>query len=83
MVLLSALLWIIQIYSIIIIIRSVLTWFPNLDYRNPLVKFIIDITEPVLRYVRQIVPPQNGIDFSPMIVILGLFVFRMLIVGIF
>lgn len=64
--------FLLQTYSIILIIRSLLTWFPNVDRSNPLVQFLYDITEPVLRPVREMFPPQGGIDFSTMIVIIGI-----------
>jgi len=38
---------------------------------NPIVRFLRQITEPVLRPVRQLVPPEKlgGLDISPIIVI--------------
>jgi YggT family protein len=77
--LVSVLLMLIQAYIIILIIRSLMSWFPALDYRNPLVKLIYDLTEPVLRPVRERVGIQNGIDFSPIIVFIGLYVLSIMI----
>jgi YggT family protein len=75
----SLLLMLIQAYIIILIIRSIMSWFPNVDYRNPLVKLVYDLTEPVLRPVRERVGVQNGIDFSPILVFIGLYVLSIMI----
>lgn len=60
------------IYMWIIIIRALLSWV-NPDPHNPIVQFLYSITEPVMNKVRQLVPMSGiGIDFSPIIVILGI-----------
>ena len=43
---------------------------------NPITRTLIDITEPILAPVRRIMPPMGGIDFSPTIVLLLLFVLQ-------
>ena len=61
-----------QIYIYIIVARALISWV-NPDPYNPIVRFLYRATEPVLRPVREMLPmSQMGIDFSPMIVILGL-----------
>ena len=44
--------------------------------RNPITRTLIDITEPILAPVRRIMPPMAGIDFSPTVVLLLLFVLQ-------
>ncbi|MCS6836055.1 MAG: YggT family protein [Anaerolineae bacterium] len=68
------LVFLLQLYYIVLLLRVVMTWLPNIDPRNALVRFLYDITEPVLRPIRQMVPPQGGFDLSPMIAFLGIFV---------
>jgi YggT family protein len=68
-----------QIFEFILIARMLLSWFPNIDYSNPIIQFIFDITEPVLRPIRDLLPPTSGIDFSPLIVILIIQVFMRLL----
>lgn len=61
-----------SIYMWIIIIRALLSWV-NPDPYNPIVQFLYSITEPVMARVRQLLPMSGiGIDFSPIIVILGI-----------
>lgn len=40
------------------------------------------LTEPILQPVRRLLPPQGGLDFSPLIVLLGIWALRILIVSI-
>ncbi len=44
--------------------------------RNPITRTLIDITEPILAPVRRIMPPMGGLDFSPTVVLLLLFVLQ-------
>lgn len=59
-------------YIWIIIARALISWV-NPDPYNPIVRFLYRVTEPVLRPVRNRLPPAMGIDFSPMIVILAIY----------
>jgi YggT family protein len=57
-------------YMWIIVIRAVLSWV-NPDPYNPIVRFITQITEPVMAPIRRWIPLRGmGIDFSPMIILL-------------
>ncbi|MCJ8500443.1 YggT family protein [Desulfatitalea alkaliphila] len=67
---------VLTIYLWIIIARAVLSWV-NPDPFNPIVRFIHNVTEPVLYRVRSKVPLLfGGIDFSPMIVLLAIMFLR-------
>ncbi|MDJ0720934.1 MAG: YggT family protein [Desulfobacterales bacterium] len=58
------------IYMWIIIIRAVLSWVSPDPY-NPIVRFINNITEPVLYQIRRRLPVSfGGIDLSPVVVLL-------------
>ncbi len=60
------------LYMWIIIIRAVLSWVSPDPY-NPIVRFINNITEPVLYQIRRRLPVSfGGIDLSPVIVILAI-----------
>lgn len=61
---------VLTLYMWIIIVRAVLSWV-NPDPYNAIVRFIHNVTEPVLYQVRRRLPVSfGGIDFSPFIVIL-------------
>ena len=55
------------IYSTILIIRVLLTWFPNLDMSNPILVNLWAITDPYLNFFRGIIPPLGGLDLSPIL----------------
>jgi YggT family protein len=65
----------------IVIARAVLSWV-NPDPFNPIVRFVHNITEPVLFQIRKRIPVHfGGIDISPIIVILGIYFLRSFIVN--
>ncbi|MCX5819391.1 MAG: YggT family protein [Deltaproteobacteria bacterium] len=58
------------VYMWIIVIRAVLSWI-NPDPYNPIVRFIHQVTEPVMAQIRRRIPIRGmGIDFSPIIILL-------------
>lgn len=63
---------VLQIFQLILLARVLLSWFPNLDTSNPIVQFLFDITEPVLRPVRNLLPNTGMVDFSPLVVFLAI-----------
>ena len=69
------------IYMWIIIIRAVLSWVSPDPY-NPIVRFIHNITEPVLYQVRKRLPVNfGGIDVSPIVVFLAIIFLQNFLVG--
>ena len=63
---------ILSIYMWVIIARAVLSWVSPDPY-NPIVRFIHNITEPVLYRVRRALPVNfGGLDLSPIIVFLAI-----------
>jgi YggT family protein len=58
-----------NILQFAIIIRALLSWFnPRED--NPIVRFLVDITEPILAPLRRIVPRLGMVDITPLVAIL-------------
>ena len=65
----------------VVIARAILSWV-NPDPYNPIVRFIHNVTEPVLYQVRKKIPINfGGIDFSPIIVILVVYFLRDFVVN--
>jgi YggT family protein len=62
----------IQIYSALLIIRILLTWFPNVNMYNQPFLALTQITDPYLNLFRSIIPPLGGMDFSAMLAIIVL-----------
>ena len=74
---------IIDLYVWVIILSAVLSWlvaFDIVNMRNRFVYLVGDtlnrLTEPVYRPVRRFLPDMGGLDLSPLIVILGLWFLR-------
>jgi YggT family protein len=68
----------INVYIFIIIIRAVISWV-NPDPYNPIVRALYRFTEPVLHPIRRMLfrsMGNIGIDFSPFVVIILLYIFR-------
>jgi YggT family protein len=65
----------------IVIARAILSWV-NPDPYNPIIRFIHNVTEPILYQVRKKIPINfGGIDFSPIIVILVIYFLRDFVVS--
>jgi len=56
------------IYSFIIIAAAIVSWLPVSPF-HPIVKFLRSATEPVLRPLRRLIPPERtgNLDISPVI----------------
>ena len=61
-----------QYYSVILIVRVLLSWFPNLDWGNPLLATLGSITDPYLNAFRGLIPPLGGLDLSAILAFLAL-----------
>jgi len=73
--------WVLLIFMWIVIARAVLSWV-NPDPYNPIVRFIHNVTEPVLYRIRAFLPISfGGIDFSPIIVFLAVIFLRTFLVN--
>ena len=55
------------IYSLLIVIRIVFSWV--MSYTNPVLRFLIRVTEPILGPFRRMIPPLGMFDISPIIVL--------------
>lgn len=68
----------IEIYQFVIIFAVIISWL-GVDPYNPIVRFFRQMTEPLFYRVRKILPKfffSTRIDFTPLIVLLLLFLFR-------
>ena len=76
-----------EAYLIIIFARIVLSWFPISpnSAMASVYSFLYAITEPVLAPIRRIIPPTGmggmGLDWSPLIVTIGLIMLERVLCG--
>lgn len=66
--LLDQLFWVVRI---VLFIRAIMSWF-NPDPYNPIVRFIYQITEPILEPFRRVIPPVGMLDISFLVAILAI-----------
>jgi len=65
----------------IVIARALLSWV-NPDPFNPIVRFIHNVTEPILYPVRRRIPVNiGGIDFSPILIFMAVIFLRTFLVN--
>ena len=62
--------FVLSAYIWIVIARAVISWV-NADPYNPVVRFLHQVTDPLLGRIRRFVPVMGGFDLSPMVLILG------------
>lgn len=72
--------YVLTIYMWVIIIRALISWV-NPDPYNPIVRFLYQITEPVLSAIRKRLPYIGGIDISPIIVLLVIMFLQAFLIG--
>ncbi|MCU7816643.1 MAG: YggT family protein [Candidatus Thiodiazotropha sp. (ex Lucinoma kastoroae)] len=68
----------INIYLFAILIQVILSWVSPGSY-NPASALLYSITGPVMRPAQKLLPPTGGIDLSPMLVMIGLVLLKMLL----
>lgn len=71
-----------DIFVFAILILVILSWVAPGSY-NPATTLLYDLTEPVLRPARNLVPPIGGLDLSPLVALIVLQVISMLIEPLF
>ncbi len=61
----------IDLYSLIVFAAVVVSW-TSVPREHPAVRLLDRLTEPVLVPIRKVLPPMGGMDFSPLVLLIGL-----------
>ena len=79
--------YLLRLYIFVLIATAVFSWlvaFNVVNTRNRFVYMIGDFlhraTDPVLKRIRRVLPNLGGLDISPIVLILGLFFIRRLLI---
>ncbi len=79
----------VTVYSILIIVRIVMSYFTRIPYNRALravLDFVTDVTEPYLRLFRRFIPPVRlgaiALDITPIIALLVLNVVGAIVVNL-
>lgn len=67
------LVWLVNLYSLILLAYAVVSWIP--DLRGPWTRVLASLVEPVLAPLRRVIPPLGGLDMSFLVVLLVLQLF--------
>lgn len=57
------------LFTLLILARVLMSWV-QVDPYHPVAQFIYQATEPILKPVREVLPPAAGFDFSPIVVLI-------------
>ena len=69
----------INIFLFSILILVIASWVSPGTY-NPALSLLTSLTDPIMRPARRMIPPISGLDLSPMLVIIGLYLLEMLLI---
>ena len=72
----------VQIFSFLLLIRVLLTWFPAIDWSNGALSALCSLTDPYLNIFRGIIPPIGGFDISSILAFLLLNVVQQALGGV-
>ncbi|MGH9901986.1 MAG: YggT family protein [Pyrinomonadaceae bacterium] len=67
-------------YSLLIFIRIIFSW-GMVSYANPVMRFLVNATDPLLTPLRRMMPPLGPFDLSPIVAFIILWLFQAAIVG--
>lgn len=72
--------FVLMLYLGLILVRVLLSWI-SLERSNPVVPLIFQLTEPVLKPLRRVLPAIGGFDLSPIAAWLGVLLAQVLVVA--
>lgn len=61
-----------NLYTVILLIRVLLTWFQGSGWAQQGISALSPITDPYLNVFRSLIPPLGGLDISPMLAFFAL-----------
>ncbi|MBV9959213.1 MAG: YggT family protein [Acidobacteria bacterium] len=68
------------LYSLLIFIRIIFSW-GQVSYANRLMRFLVDVTDPLLVPLRRMLPPVGMFDLSPLVAFIIIWLFQAAIAG--
>ena len=63
--------FVLDAYSLVVLAAVIVSWL-RLDESHPIVRVTASLTRPVLEPIRRVLPPFDGMDFSPIVLLFGL-----------
>jgi len=84
-ILISTIDLLLRLLTILIFVRVIFSWIRVSPYHptwGPIMRFVHQVTDPIMEPVRRLIPPMGGLDWSPLIVLFGLNFLRNVIVQV-
>jgi YggT family protein len=72
---------ILEVYIWLIVARVILSYFRFKKY-HPVLRFIYDVTEPLLGFFRRLLPRTGAFDFSPLLAFLFVWIVGQLLIAL-
>ena len=72
----------ISLFSLLLLVRVLLSWFPNLPWENRFLATLAATTDPYLNLFRGLIPPIGGLDISSILAFLTLSLVSILLQGL-
>lgn len=69
----------VNVFLFAIIIQAIISWINPGNY-NPVSSLLHQLTDPLLNPFRKIIPPVSGMDLSPLVAIIGIYLLKLLFV---
>ncbi|HEX2091797.1 MAG TPA: YggT family protein [Longimicrobiaceae bacterium] len=60
---------VLEVLKWLIIVRALMSWFVDPRSRNPVVAWIRNVTDAILRPIQSVLPDFGGMDLSPLVAI--------------
>lgn len=60
------------VLTALIIIRAIMSWFAAPG--GELMRILVDVTEPILAPIRRVLPPMGGLDLSPILALVAIYI---------
>jgi YggT family protein len=68
-----------SLYLLLILIRIIFSW-GQVSYVNPVMRFLVRVTDPLLVPLRQMIPPLGTFDISPIVAFIIIWLFQTAII---
>ena len=75
------LVWLLDLYSFVILAAVVVSW-TQAPPTHPIIGLLSMLTEPVLSPMRRALPDIGGLDFSPLVLLIGIRFVRGIVLSI-
>ena len=71
-----------SLYTLVILLYILSSWvrLPYSIWMNRIQRFLYDVCEPYLRLFRRVLPSFGGLDFSPMVAVIVLWIVEQIVV---